>query len=277
MRARHTLRRVVGASLLLSSLLLVSCGGTDQASTDGECPDPSTAGVVTVFAASSMKYALAATKEQFLRGHPCATDLVVSYASSAVLAAQIVAGAPADAFVSASKASMDTVTNSSRNVGPAVVFARNSAEIMVWSGSDHAGRIATVADLFRKGIRTGLCVASAPCGALADTVLAKARATHGDPGLTRDRIASETASVEDLVTKIELGELDAGIVYRSDCRHEQPTVRATCVAIPDEINSTNEYLVAATSDRPVARQFAGFISSPSFGTHLQSAHGFLAP
>ena len=241
------------------------------------CADPSARGTVTVLAASSMMNAFESVRAAFLRDHPCVTELAISYGSSSVLAAQIVQGAPADVFVAASQSAMNTVTNAGMTVGAASLFARNKGAIMVAPGSSFAGRIATVADLFGGGIRTGLCVASAPCGSLANAILATARTVYSNAGLTRSNIASETPSVEDLVTKIELGEFDAGIVYLSDCRYEVPRGLGTCVDIPDNVNSTNAYLVATVSTKPVAAEFAAYVASASFTSRLQYVYGFLAP
>ena len=80
-----------------------------------------------------------------------------------------------------------------------------------------------------------------------------------------------------LISKIEMGELDAGIVYHSDCVNAQKNKRALCVSIPADMNSTNGYYVAALNSRNVTQQFVDFVSSPAFTTTLQSKYGFLAP
>ena len=181
------------------------------------CANPADRGAVTVLAASSMVNVLDELKDAWVSSHPCVTAVNISYGSSATLAAQVVSGAPADVFISASDATMNTV----RNVGLAViapqVFARNKGAILLWPGGRFANSVSTVADLLdsaNPGIKVGLCVASAPCGSLANTILSNARTAYSRADLTRANIAdTEAASVEDLVTKIELGELDAGIAY----------------------------------------------------------------
>ena len=242
------------------------------------CATPATKGPVTVLAASSMVNAFTYVKSRFLADHPCVTDLIISYGSSATLAAQIVQGSPADVFVAASQSAMNTVTNAGLNVGPAATFARNKGEMMLYNGSGTSFMVATVEDLFRQGIRTGLCVTSAPCGSMADSILANARSAYSNSGLTRANVTSETASVEDLVTKIKIGELDAGIVYHSDCVQSQ-IVRSNivCRDIPDNVNSSNAYLVAAVSNNTRAREFADYVASASFMSMIRSVYGFLAP
>jgi len=226
-----------------------------------------------VLAASSMALVFAESKKQFLTTHPCVTDISFSYGSSATLAAQIVNSSPADVFVSASEKNMNTVLDSGRTINT-TLFARNSGEIMVNASSRFVDKITSIASLSESsnaGIKVGLCVATAPCGALADSILEKS-------GSIRSAIANtESPSVEDLVSKIEMGELDAGIVYHSDCVNAQKNKRAKCVSIPSNMNATTNYYVAALNTRDVSQQFVGSISSPSFTRTLQSTFGFMAP
>jgi len=226
-----------------------------------------------VLAASSMAPVFAAVEKQFLADHPCVTKVSFSYGSSATLAAQIVNGSPADVFISASEKTMNTVSDSGRTINT-TLFARNSGEIMVNMSSRFIDKITSIASLSessKAGIKVGLCVTTAPCGALADSILEKS-------SITRNAITdTESPSVEDLVSKIEMGELDAGIVYHSDCVNAQKNKRAVCVPIPLDANATNSYYVAALNTRNVTQQFIDFVSSTTFTGSLQSKFGFLAP
>ena len=263
--------------LLLGSLVAMSaCGSSsaDNASSNvSQCPDESTKGSLVVLAASSMAPVFANAEEQLLAENPCITDVAFSYGSSATLAAQIVNGSPADVFISASEKTMKTVTDKDRTVS-STIFARNSGEIMVGPNAKYVGRITDIAsltDAVNAGIKVGLCVTTAPCGALADSILEKA-------GISRTAIGdTESPSVEDLVSKIEMGELDAGIVFHSDCVSAQNQKSSQCVTIPSDMNASTSYYVAALNSRAVSQQFADFISSTSFIGILQSKYGFLAP
>ena len=213
------------------------------------------------------------TEQQFLTDHPCVTNVSFSYGSSATLAAQIVNGSPADVFVSASEKTMNTVRDADKSLS-VYNFAKNAGEIMVNTDSKYDSQITEIAsltDAVNAGIKVGLCVTTAPCGALADSILGKA-------GISRTAIAdTETPSVEDLVSKIEMGELDAGIVFHSDCVSAQNQKSSQCVTIPSDMNASTSYYVVTLNSRAVTQQFAGFISSTSFIGILQSKFGFLAP
>ena len=245
------------------------------------CAIASNKGSLTVFAASSMVNVFNDVKAKYLASHPCVTDVVFSYGSSATLATQIVNGAPADVFVSASAATMTTVQNAGVLKSTPIVFARNMAEIMMYPKSSFVGTIGTLQDLLDSrspGIKVGLCVASAPCGALANTVLANARTAYSAPTLTRANIAdSEAPSVEDLVMKIEMGEFDAGIVYHSDCQAAIPGTKAACVEIPASINSSNSYAVGALNAKSNTTDFVSYLDSYEFQHYAQWKYGFLAP
>lgn len=245
------------------------------------CANGADKGTLTVFSASSMVNVFNDVRAKYLASHPCTTDVIFSYGSSGTLATQIVNGAPADIFVAASSATMATVQNANLlKVAPSA-FAKNIAEIMMYPKSQFVGTIGTVQDLLdarSPGIKVGLCITSAPCGSLANTVLANARTAYSATNITRANLAdSEAPSVEDLVMKIQLGEFDAGIVYHSDCRAAIPGSKAACVEIPESINSTNSYLVGQLNSKKNSTDFVAYLNSYDFQYYVQWKYGFLAP
>ena len=245
------------------------------------CAAGSVKGPLTVLAASSMVNVLTELRDSWLAGRPCVSSLDISYGSSAMLAAQITNGAPADVFISASDATMATVRNAGlASIAPRV-FARNKAIILLNPDSAFAGVVKVLPDLLdstNPGIKVGLCVATAPCGSLANTVLANGRTVYSRPDLTRNSVAdTESPSVEDLVTKVEMGELDAGIVYVSDCSWAQPRGLAACAELPDAVNSSNNYLVAGLNTRADTAAFVDWVMSGAFGAVARTKYGFLSP
>lgn len=256
--------------------------GRSTSTTDvAGCADKRDKGTLTVLAASSMVNVFDSARRRFLVEHPCVTALNISYGSSATLAAQIIAGSPADVFVSASDATMSTVTSDGLAVLVPVVFARNNGAVMISHASSFRDKVSGLADLLdsaNPGIKTGLCVASAPCGSLADRILKAGNAALSRTDLTRSRVAdTETSSVEDLVSKVEIGELDAGVVYASDCLYATNHGLASCVPIPAGINQSNNYLAAGLNRRRNTSDFVKWTTSSSFAELLVNEYGFLAP
>ena len=79
------------------------------------------------------------------------------------------------------------------------------------------------------------------------------------------------------MTKIEMGELDAGIAYYSDCVAASAQVLATCVQLPDSVNSSNNYLVTGLNNRTNTADFVAWVMSEEFGATARLRYGFLSP
>lgn len=179
---------------------------------------------------------------------------------------QLVEGAPADVFASADLAHMELVEDAGLVVGEPSVFATNRLEIAVGEGNPTA--VTGLADLAEKDRVIGLCTPTAPCGRLAREALA---GTGINPSLD-----SEEPNVRALLNKIAGGEIDVGIVYRSDVAADP---RVEGIAIPDEVNPVNQYAVVALagSEHPeLAEEFVEYVLSPRGRAVLEGA-GFGLP
>ena len=231
--------------------LLTGCdaGGDDRAE-------------VLVFGAASLTTVFAEIGTAFEEANPnIAIDL--NFAGSSSLREQILAGAPADVFASANEDNMaHVVAGLAEPISP-VVFARNDPVIAVPSGNP--GNISGLGDLTDPDLLIGLCAVEVPCGEIAHTVLAKA-------GITPS-IDTAEPNVRALLTKIEAGELDAGIVYRTDVVERS---RADSIAIPEPFEVEAVYPIAALTDQAAASEFVGFVLSTD-GQSILARHGFLGP
>lgn len=183
----------VGATVLL----LAGCAAAAQEAEQ-------LAGTLTVFAAASLTESFDEIAAAFERAHPD-VDVVLSYGGSSGLATQIVEGAPADVFAAASPATMATVVDAGLAEGP-VDFATNALEIAVPVGNP-AG-VEGIADFANPHLTLAVCAVEVPCGAAAQKVFDALGITAAPDTLEQD--------VKSVLTKVELGEVDAGLVYRTD-------------------------------------------------------------
>ena len=238
-------------------LVAASCGSGDGGS------DDSSGGNVTVFAAASLTAAFTELGDAFTAANPD-VEVTFNFAGSSDLVAQISDGAPVDVFASADLANMSKLTDAGLAADEPATFATNVAEIIVEPGNPLD--IASVDDLADSDLIVVLCAPEVPCGAYAEQVVANAGTTV-TPSSYEDNVKA-------VVTKVTLGEADAGIVYRTDVIAAGDAAQG--VPIPDDINVVAEYPIALVADAPNAagaQAFVDFVLSPS-GQDVLAAYGF---
>ena len=250
--------RVLPAMLVALGLLAASCGGSDtEAGTGGE---------VVVFAAASLTDAFTELGDAFAASNPGST-VTFNFAGSSALATQITEGAPADVFASADLATMATLIETGATTGDPVVFATNRAAIVVAAGNPSG--VTGVADLADDDLVVVQCAPEVPCGRYAAQVLATAGVAVTPKSLEEN--------VRAVVSKVTLGEADAGIVYVTDVAAAGPEVEG--VEIPADVNVVAEYPIAVTAGAPNpdgARAFVDFVLGDR-GQQILASYGFLAP
>jgi molybdate transport system substrate-binding protein len=223
-------------------------------------------GTVVVFAASSLKAVFTTIIGNFEKEHP-GVKVVPSYGGSDTLAAQIVQGAPVDVFAAASAATMATVTNANDGVGTPPLFAKNLLEIAV--PPSNPAKITDLADTAKAGVKLALCAATVPCGAAAAKAYAAAKLTPHPVTLEQD--------VASTLTKVELGEVDAGMVYQTDVKGAGSKVLG--INFPEAVSAINSYpIVAVKTGKNLAggEAFATYVTSQAAQLVLQAA-GFQQP
>ena len=241
--------RTLGALAGALAWLAAGCGGAGETT-------------VAVYAAASLSEAFEDLAAEYEAANPDA-DVRLNFAGSARLAAQISAGARADVFASADAATMSRVVAEGRTATPPVLFARNRLALVVPAGNP--GGVAGLADLSDDRLVLAVCAPEVPCGVLAQAVLA-------DGGIDADADTAET-SVRAVLTKVSLGEADAGLVYATDVAAGGDKVAAVALGPQTRFNV---YPVAAVSDRAVAAHFVDFVLGPD-GRRILRRHGFAAP
>ena len=239
------MRVAVGAAGVLVAVLLPGCGATG--SSEG-ATGPS--GTVDVFAAASLTETFTAIGSAFEDAHPGVT-VSLNLGSSAALAQQLVAGAPADVFASASPSAMEVATTAGRAEAP-VTFARNRLALAVPTGNP--GGVRELADLARPELTIALCAPQVPCGELAATVLRRSGVTAAPDTLEQD--------VRAALSKVRLGEVDAALVYRTDVLAAADQVQE--VPLPEAGSATTDYSLTVVADAPdaaAARAFVAYVLS----------------
>jgi molybdate transport system substrate-binding protein len=249
-------RILFSAAVLLA--LVSACGDEDDAQSTG---------AVTVFAAASLADAFTEIGEAFTTHDPDA-EVTFNFAASSELATQIIeGGAPADVFASADQVNMTKLTDAGINASDPIVFATNSLEIIVEPGNPKG--IAGVGDLANDDLIVVTCALQVPCGSYAQQVFDAA-------GVTVDPDSLEE-NVRAVVTKVTVGEADAGIVYKTDVTAAGDD--ADGVEIAADINVTAEYPIAVTKDAPnpkTAQAFIDFVLGDA-GQEVLAEHGFRPP
>ena len=260
-RAVHTLTAV--------ALVLTGCGASGTTGTAAPAgsgtSSASLSGTVNVFAAASLKEAFSALGTTFEAAHP-GTDVVFNFGPSSGLATQITQGAPADVFASASTTSMDQVVAAGAVATP-TDFAKNIMAIAV--PPENPAEVAQVSDLAEPGVKVALCQATVPCGSTAAKVFANAMITV--------TAVTQEVDVKAVLSKVSLGEVDAGVVYVTDVLAAGDKV--TGIDIPAGINASTTYPIAAltaSANSVAAQAFADYVLLPD-GAAALTAAGFAKP
>ncbi len=247
-------------AVLFAVLALVGCG-TAGAGSRATSDEPS--GDLVVLAAASLTETFTEIGGLFMAEHPDVT-VTFSFGSSSGLAQQIDSGAPADVFAAASPVAMRTVVDAGGATTEPRTFAANTLEIAVPAGNP-AG-IVGLRDLADESRKIALCATEVPCGAASARAFDSAGLTPAPDTLERD--------VKGVLTKVELGEVDAGLVYRTDVLAAGDSVEG--IEFPAAASVVNEYpivLLAASSNPSAGAAFVDLVLSPR-GRAVLSAAGF---
>jgi len=279
---------VVLAALLLVIAACTSSGAAATPSTAtptavatptaAATPSPTPVAVeLTIYAAASLKGALADVKVAYQKANP-GTTLTISTDASSALETQIEQGAPADVFLSADTKNPQKLVDAGLALGAAVAFAGNKLVVIV--PTDNPANIKTPADLANTGVKIIAAGDAVPITKYATqlvTNLAK------EPGYPTDFVAKYNANIvskEDnvkaVVAKLELGEGDAAIVYVTDAKI---STKVASVEVPNTAQVLATYagvVVKATKSPDASKAFLTWLAGPD-GQAILSGFGFLPP
>lgn len=249
------LRVGVGALATVLALSMAACGSGDSDRAE-----------VTVFAAASLTEAFTGLGRQFEAENDGAT-VAFSFAASSDLAGQIDHGAPADVLASADQPNMAKVVEAGLNAGQPRTFAGNVLEIALPPGDP--GEITGLTDFAKPDLKFAVCAPGVPCGNAASEVFEKAG--------VEPQVDSYEPNVKSVLTKVELGEVDAGLVYHSDVLAAGERIES--IPIPKRFEVVNTYpivLVGDASNPDGGREFIELVSS-EYGQAELERWGFRKP
>ena len=254
-------RRLSVLASAAAAFALVACGGVPAAQPTAS---PKLSGTLTVLAAASLTEAFTKIGDQLHAKNPD-LDVKFSFAGSPTLVTQVQQGAPADVLATADQANMAKVTGATLNAGAPRVFAHNKLAIAVETGNPK--KITGVSDLANPAIKVAVCAPGVPCGTYSTSTFSKA-------GVTVKPVTQEQ-DVKSVLTKVGLGEADAGIVYVTDVKSAAGKVDG--VTIPDAQNTVAEYPMTelrSEQNAPAAKAFVDYVLGRD-GQKVLADYGFL--
>ena len=259
------MRRFAVIAAGLAAVAVAGCSSSSSSTPAASSSSEAATGTITVFAAASLTESFTQIGKQFQTAHPGDT-VKFSFGPSSGLATQITSGAPADVFASAAPANMQDVVSA----GDASIprdFAKNTMEVAV--PPNNPANVKSVKDLAKHSVKVALCQPQVPCGVVAAEVFKNAGITVKPVTLQPD--------VKSVLTQVETGNVDAGMVYVTDVMAAASKVKG--VTIPAGDNASTLYPIAtitSSKEKSIADAFVAYVLSPAVQSVLTAA-GFEKP
>ncbi|MFJ3974386.1 molybdate ABC transporter substrate-binding protein [Streptomyces sp. NPDC090021] len=262
---RRRTTTTAAAAVLSTALLtgLTACGSGEDENAASHTGSAAPQANLTVLAASSLTDAFRAAGEAYEKSHP-GTKVTFSFAGSQELAAQVKQGAPADALVTADTRTMDGLR---AETGAAKIIAKN--RLVIATGKGNPFKIDELRDLADSKLKVVLAAPEVPVGRYSKQIL--------DAQQVVVKPVSQEPNVRAVLGKVEMGEADAGLVYRTDSAKSGDKV--VTVDIPDTQNAVASYPAATlkqSENGEAAAAFVAWLSTPEAQKILQDA-GFQQP
>jgi molybdate transport system substrate-binding protein len=233
---------------------------------------------LTVFAAASLTESFTELGQQFEASH-AGVEVLFNFAGSQQLRAQLEQGAQADVFASANTKEMNSAIAASLVVsGTQRIFARN--RLVVIFPKDNPGKIQALADLARPGLKLDVADKAVPVGQYTLDMLDKMSGAPAFGPDFKEKVLANVVSYEDnvkaVVSKVRLGEVDAGVVYSTDVTSDAAR-NVGVLPIPDQFNQVAIYPIAPLANAgqvDLAKQFIELtLSKP--GQQILVRYGFI--
>ncbi|MGI8687531.1 MAG: molybdate ABC transporter substrate-binding protein [Thermomicrobiales bacterium] len=265
----------VGATIAPTAASTAAPAGTTAASSATTGTVATTSGTLTVFAAASLTESFTEIKGVFEKANPGVT-VQYNFGGSPTLVTQLTQGAPADVFASADQPNMDNAVKGGVIAGTPQLFAKNKLVIIV--PKENKAGITTPKDLAKPGVKFDTAQMSVPVGAYTQTALDNFSKLPDYGPDFKAAVNKDTVSQEDnvkaIVQKVQLGEVDAGIVYTTDAQAAKD--KLTIIAIPDAQNVIATYPIALVKNAKQAalgQKFVAYLLSAD-GQAILQKYGF---
>jgi molybdate transport system substrate-binding protein len=223
---------------------------------------PEEGGELTVFAAASLTDAFNSMKETLESDHEGLT-ITYNFGGSPTLVTQLAEGAAADVVALASLRQMDAAIEQEVIAGEATNFAQNRLAIVV--PADNPADVQTPVDLAKDGLTLVVAAAEVPVGQYARESVCKmgndeTRFGEGFVSKVAANVVSEEDNVKAVLTKVAIGEADAGFVYTTDVTADVAD-DVLLIDIPTEVNVIARYPIAAAAggDAELAQAFIDYV------------------
>jgi molybdate transport system substrate-binding protein len=253
-------------------LTLTACGGSSGSTASsgsgsaGSSSGGNLSGTLTVFAAASLTDVFGNLGKK-LEAENRNLHVVFNFAGSSALATQLKQGAPADVFASANQTQMKVVTDAGLQAADPTVFTENVLEIAVPKGNP--GHLTGIRDFANPALTLAVCAPDVPCGAAAQQVF-KAAGVNAVPD-------TQEEDVKAALTKVQLGEVDAALVYATDVQAAGDQVQG--ISFPEAEQAINKYPICTVKAAPnpgAAQAFVALVRSDE-GQQVLKAAGFRTP
>lgn len=268
-----TRRAAIATVSLLSAVSLAACGGSASNSSTGAASAGASAGSsasaekatgeLKILAAASLKDSFTEIGAQLEKDNP-GLHVTFDFQGSQTLVSSLSEGNEADVLATADEPTMNKAVEQSL-VGERTEFATNRLTLIVPKGNPAN---VTGIDSSLDNANLVVCVDTAPCGNAAKE-LAKAYNVTLNP-------VSEEQKVTDVRTKVESGEADAGLVYKTDAAAAKDKVDEVTI---DDKGVVNHYPLAQTakpSNPAAAKVFIDTITGKT-GQEILAKYSFGAP
>lgn len=202
-----------------------------------------------------------------------------NFAGSQDLRTQIEQGARVDVFAGADLKNMDTLNTAKLINSAPQVFARNRLVVIV--PKDNPAGLKELKDLARGGIKLVVADKTVPVGnytlQMLDKLSADAAYGAGFKDAVLKNVVSQENNVKAVLSKVSLGEADAGVVYSTDS--QSATGKVTNIEVPDAYNVIALYPIAIVKDAPnasLANAWIAYVLSAQ-GQAILAKYGFVPP